>query len=223
MTEKSTPILWLIGLSIYFIGIISIFTFATNIDNSIAYSDGGVTNIEQLRSQGGSCDYPKQTNWNGQFMGYKTNSCEDTFLNTNETCSAITNCTWSDERFFIPFFENTYFGEVYCKGEINVSSYNGGLEVVGDRICEASDLDSSEQLCQQLGCTWIDYSKVSQEQLSSYAKPSPSNVIQSIGFLTGVRADFGVSGFLYFIISFFLFYIPFILLIGALYMLVPII
>lgn len=221
MADKSTAVMWIIGIAIYYVGIIALLTFASGIDSDISFSDGGFTTIDELRSKGGSCGYPKTTQWNGQLFGRAANSCQDTFLTTNDSCSAINGCTWSDERWFIPLLSGSYFGDVVCKGLINVSYYNDNQPIQNNRICEASALANSENLCEILGCSWTDFSKMSTEELQSYAKPTPRTFLNAIAFLSGFRADFGFDGVGYAFIVFLLFYIPLLLLIASIYLLVP--
>lgn len=222
MADKATAITWIIGISIYYVGIIALFSFAIGIDEDISISDGGFMSIEQLRSQGGACGYPKTTEYQG--LNLYNNYCSQTYLTNNETCSEIQGCYWSDERWFIPFTNGgSWFGDAYCKGRINTTFYNGGVTLDGERICEASQLDTNENLCTTLGCTWTDFSQMSNTQLNEYAKPTPMTFLKSVGFLSGFRADFGFDGVGYIFISFLLFYLPLLLLIGAIYMLIPLI
>ena len=207
MADKDSAIRAIVILLIYFIILFTIFSFVTNLNSDLKFSSAGFKGVDQLRQQGGACGYPRET---ATEWFWKTNSCRHTYAETEADCLSIAGCNVT----------TSFLNNQFCEGDINVSYYHNGTDI-GDNICDASGLDNDENTCRLIGCTWTEFSGLTDQELSQYAKPSTSNILKTVGFLGGMNADLGLSGIWYTLFSFIFFYLPFVILIGAIYSLIP--
>lgn len=208
---KSLPLISI--LTVYFFLFLTITVVADDVEMDEYYSGDIISN--------GTCTAPRIA-FDDEFKTYEVNEPSANCIKTRvaydeQGCNDIPGCAWDNETIF--FFFNT--GSQICDGSIDKDNLSGG-ESWGlfTSVCELADVRYNQTLCYNIGCTWASGGE-------SFSKIDNKNqLLTTISDLFTFRYDFGFSGDLEtvnIVINFFLFYLPLVLLIGAIYFMIPII
>lgn len=193
---KAIAAIWIIGLLIYFFSFFLVIFSAMNMaaDHDIDIGDVYVKDP-------GFQDRVDPLYAEGYCSGSLPLSsafCSKTEANSNETCIFIPGCSWDDIN-------------QKCTGIPNLAVYGGGCSV-----------SMNQTLCLLVGCSWISYSSPDADSPDMVsASVSHTGIIDTIGFMTGFHGDIGTPVLFRFITGFIFFWIPFTMLILAIYYLIP--
>lgn len=142
--------------------------------------------------------------------------CYRADIDNNVTCNNLEGCTWQNGSYWLGIF----YDEPHCSGYLNTSYYGCGDNL--EQCCrESSQFQESKYLCEAVGCNWYNISQYNTIGESSFS--SPSRIWESIKFMTGFSADFSLGSEFSWIVSFVLFWIPFLAMLWAIYMSIPVI
>lgn len=182
---------WILGLSIYFFMFFLVVTAVT-----LGGAEMGIDTSSV------SVNDPGFYNLQNQFQNIGTGTCSGLpygFVHCSyiksasvEVCSAIPGCSYNASM-------------DKCQGTHNISS--------------CYELDNNQTQCGVLGCTWTN--RTFPSQVSQDSSLDWSVIRNSIGVMAGFNANLGMPGQYQFIMSFFLFWLPFTALLWAIYMALP--
>lgn len=205
-------VVWIVLLSIYmFIFVI----VASVVDSTVISSD--YLDVENI-SGDGFCDSPRyaiRPDGDEQTIPKTDERCIDTRGAISEDrCESIDGCVWGNETIF--FFWTS--SDETCTGTININNLtNETLNPLSlYNLCTLEYVIDDRELCYNLGCTWYDETTSDTDIVSS-----PVNLLKTLGTLFTFRYDFGLNSIFNGFLNFFLFWIPLLMLIGAVYFLAP--
>jgi hypothetical protein len=176
---------------------------------------------ESLQLYGGVCEGPRERA--SIFDSFNSLSCDSIPGAASEgSCNLIEGCAWENESTSFFLFDSP----ATCGGRVNASFYDQNAVygastryLSSPDVCDLSGLDTSQRDCELLGCNWVDASDYQIGATSGF-----STVVSTLGALTGFNASIiGLDGLLAFLYSVFAFYIPLVLLIIAIYFMLPVI
>jgi len=210
---------WLLGLTMYFFVFFLVVT---------AINSGGSKISDDFISNSSVTGYAPPTinpfGLDAECTGILTTSfikcVEPDYLDTNDTCSVIPNCTWVN-GFFSP----------YCSGDID-------LEAVGfvkegwlwyGSSCEplfnsSNENISDSSLCESFsdfGCEFVVYDNFGVQSINPLSSQSTGGIIKTIKYMFTFDADIGINSNYKYIFAFIFTWIPFFMLLWALYMALP--
>jgi hypothetical protein len=136
--------------------------------------------------------------------------CVKTKVGFDESgCNSLEGCTWVNESTF--FF---WSSPSACEGDINRSFYtNESIGLIPPNLCVMEGFQDQD-LCFNIGCTWMD-------SASEINVKDTKGMLELVGELFTFRYDFGFSGLYNVLTVFFSFWLPFLLLIGCVYYMLP--
>jgi len=123
---------------------------------------------------------------------YASISCGYLGITDNTTCIMVNGCTWTGTK---------------CEG---IPQYMN---------CDSPNVHYNNTLCQIMKCTWISYE--APRQISASDSFDWSSTISAFVAMTGFSGDLGVPTGFRFFVHVFIFWIPFFILIWAIYMALP--
>lgn len=200
---------WLLGLVIYFFIMITIVTYASNMNSDVTYSGGTLPTEKETY-----CDSPRvmyDQNFdliNNPYVN--TKECESTLgIYSQNACEFINGCIWDNVTTGFLWWTDTI---VTCTGDVNTSYYNNGTTT--SRVCNMQDADNiSSGLCSMLGCTpYVE---------SSIQQGNKQGVFDTIYEMATFQVDVGLPDAYEYLFSFVFFYLPLIILILAGLMYIP--
>ena len=137
--------------------------------------------------------------------------CIQTRVSFDEAgCDEINGCEWEESSTFL-----FWTVDAGCYGSINLSNYTSDT-INGFSFYDVCSLEyvQNQEDCYNLGCTW---SKDAEEIEITSSK----NIFGVLGSLFTFRYDFGFTGIWNTLFIFVFFYIPFLLILGTGYFMLP--
>jgi hypothetical protein len=193
--------------AVFFLVVLSAFSLKAVVysrDPNVDFTDPGMTSLNSYVSYAGKCDTP--TNLDIALIPFGAIACAELDV-TNLTCSNIQGCSWENDSFF--------FG-TYCAGLVNRSYYN----ITSFRPCNATALQD-QSMCDIFKCSWSDPETIYTQQVSILSPGKSFSMFwETAKFITGFRTDLGFKQFGWLFALFFT-YVPFLMLLFALYMALP--
>ena len=124
----------------------------------------------------------------------------------------VDGCTWNNVSDFFGYFAKPPI----CEGLVNKTHY--GITTVGKGYCNSPGIQN-ETICELFTCTWTNSTQIAETQLDINSKTSMS-LWDSVKYVALFRPELGL-GKATFLISFFFFWIPTLMLLFAIYMALP--
>lgn len=208
---------WIIGILIYFV---IFFTLTLSVVNARAIdpsSDQSRVSINDPGFQEFNNAYD-----NAYCTGVGVGSivsdiipCKRLDVEEEETiCNEIAGCEWYNAT---TLFNITVLS-AGCFSNVNLTHYN----INGSNRRNYCDYLNNESICKTFKCTWTNQTTMFTSDISvSQGTNNLIGIWDTIKFVTTFRAELGLGTFT-FLYSFIFFYIPFIMLIWALYMALPV-
>lgn len=134
----------------------------------------------------------------------------------NDTCEYISGCEWHNV--------SDIFGitvrKAGCRGNVNKSHYN--ITADNDYYCESTSLNYQE-ICEVFTCSWFNNTDftASTSNINNNPMSGFNSIMRTLGSLFTFQYDFNMGTY-NIILSFILFWIPFLMLLFAIYMALPI-
>jgi hypothetical protein len=191
---------WIVGLAIYFFAVF-IVCFASvgaseyyGIDNQGVYAnDPGFMNSQNIPyAQNGFCE------------GIPYGLCR--YLEADNEITCLTFANFNSSVLFID--------QPGCYWDTNASMCYGTMFAAN---CE-SNFSSNAQLCTMAGCTWTNFTSASGVVGETF---DWGKIKDSIGFMFGFSFGVGIPAGWHFIFSFIFVWLPFFMMLWAVYMAVP--
>jgi hypothetical protein len=197
---------WIVGLSLYFFIIFLTVFSAIGMANDYGLDRTGIA----TNDPGFNTPYNIPYGQTGECTGNIYGLCRYMNIDDNITCSQFAEygCYWDNTT--------SFFSSPGCRGSfINWSSNTAPA-------CEAFQT-RGENICRLVGCTWTNFTGHGTGQTSGVTNNNFdwSSIKDTIGFMTGFRAEFGIPPMFNFIASFLFFWIPFFMLSWSVYMALP--
>lgn len=226
---ESKATIWVLGLILYFF---ILFLFTSSLQTSrelLSFSDNRLNVTDPgWREQGNVFFNPTYQNQcsgtgGGRSMNFLQNiQCNQLALDNEDYngCNNVTGCTWQNRSSFFGLFVS----DPECTGIVDKTTYNitGGLNT----YCESSGLQSVEN-CTLFKCDWVDFSSLpTNTKGASLSGNEPlslsttTNIWNTIKFMASFRTDIGLGNF-NFIFSLLFFWIPTVMLLLAIYFMIP--
>jgi hypothetical protein len=155
-------------------------------------------------------------------------SCEYTrgVLDSTE-CNTIDGCTWETSGWWIWETDKSCNGDVdYGINTTSLFGYGNQAQVDGDAVyvCDYPTVKYNETLCELFSCTW---SYVDNNELSATTEQSRGmfkSTMKTVGGMMTLKFDYGFdNATARILLNLLLFWLPFIILVVALYQLIPVI
>jgi hypothetical protein len=210
---------WAIGMFIYFAVFLTIVTNAQSIDSSVTYS-GGIDTVSASRT---GCYAPRYSfNAQGEaseLLGgaKRTDYCQYTQgVNNENICTSLNGCTWTNQTSCFLFFTCETSIET-CEGRLNQTFYDYTTSSLNysKGICDIDKAQDNATLCEALGCQYG-----TQESVIG-SEGNQENVFSTIGKMFTFSVDIGLPTAGNVVFTLFLFYLPFFILLLALYFALP--
>jgi len=213
---------WIIGLLIYFFIFFLIMVSVVNmvhhynyaINQNINYTNPGFLDKNNFFSNERCEGTSKSMNFAG------TIKCKKLIDVDNETCGVnstdgIQGCTWENESNIL----GIWYRASFCGGNVNKTYYN--ITSSRRQFCEEATGIQTEALCEIFGCTWVNESLMAELSVTN-GEQQVVTLWSTVKYMVSFRADIGLGQW-NFIFIFIFFYIPFIMLLFAIYMALPVI
>jgi len=216
---------WIIGLLIYFFVFVIIVTSASNMDNDIS-STGGEFADKETPFNSPYCDGQRtkiifQSDDSYDIIDNYNEDDTDCSLTTGvvdqDICEYIEGCSW--ENVTITHWFSADESSFTCNGTVNTTYYNDDENFTGYSLCEMTGLDNNLD-CSILGCFWYNENTATNLNLDS-TWSNVNSIASTIGGLFLFRVDLGMPEQAKTIFIFILFYIPFFILLMAIYFILP--
>jgi len=188
---KFTSGLWIIGLLVYFFTFFLIIFSIVNAAPDYDLNTAGISVSDPGFSSAENQPFAQQ----GECKGRPYYFCSSAGIDNDTICNGYTGCYWDDGLF---------------AGE--------GCHGVFEAPC--SDFND-EGNCSLWDCTWSDFTNVGSGQVRPDTGFDWSAVKDTILIMTGFDASIGAPASIMFIVSFFMFWIPFFMLLWSIYMALP--
>lgn len=137
------------------------------------------------------------------------NAALTTSMMDNETCNSVTGCEWHEAGFL------TRSG---CSGDVNATAL-GINDTDQFTVCRSDYLDTDQFTCYIFGCQWSNTTSQG-NNIGISSSYSSTTFLYQIGQFATFNVDFDIGVFKYLVV-FILVYIPFFMLLFALYMSMP--
>jgi hypothetical protein len=197
-------------------------------DQCVGLEDPGFTNFSTTYLQyGGVCLEPSDLSWSV----FSTDNGTHIYLRCtqfdSETCEAFSNCQWTNRTILSDYCGSEFTLDqdyLFQKHLVNLSYYGfSSYNITGNATenmfytngsrCEQGNLNS-QVLCEEFGCNWVNTSEYTKIKNDEAAK---SGFLKTVSFAFGFDNNIcGAS--LSFIFRFLFVYLPFVLLLYAIYM-----
>ncbi|MGM0495433.1 MAG: hypothetical protein ACQERX_02100 [Bacillota bacterium] len=224
---------WIIGILVYFFIFITLVTYASNFDTDVTYSGEEVINksIDEFESECYTPDEGREYIYisDGVLFGDTLNDdsdvrCEYTKGMADENlCNLIEGCNWAN----ITYDEGFWFWEedltrYQCNGSVNTTYFNNGEVFSEDNsLCLMSNLSDSELQCRLFGCEWFETGKGEKEFGVTKAWGELNSMWDTMIGLFVFDVDLGIPEEYQGMFIFVFFYIPFFILLLAIYLILP--
>lgn len=219
--------IWIIALVIYFVFFffwtITITTARAELSTNEYYTGNqpGAFDKGNVFVQGGYCTGNAKLRWefNGSSfenimycsdLSIPRDSADGTFLNDAQ-CTDVSPCSATNRT-------SLFGGTSYvCTGTVNTTLYALNTSSKSE-FCESSYL-SSEQLCSKFTCTWVDIGSIGDSDPSI---KTGGEIWNTIKWITTFSYDFEAGQYNW-LMSLVFFYLPFIMLLWAVYRSLPLV
>lgn len=205
----SKPMQWIVGIVIYFtvyflvtLACYSIKAEVYAIDPIVNFNASNFYEISKYVDAGGKCDVPSRIGSFTSLLPSAAISCHGLAVN-NLTCGEVIGCNWVNDSFFL--------GD-YCHGTVNRTYYG-----FTDRVPCAQIAD--RDMCAVFLCTWFNTTDLYNTVYDVGAGSTSSffgTAFSVLKFMIGWKPIFGFRTFGW-LWAFFFTFIPFLLLVFAIY------